>query len=264
MDQISGGGMNLDSVSEQEHQEMALGVAKECFDFDILFDHAPVMMHSIDNDGRLVKVNRRWLWRLGYQRNEVLGRKSTEFLTEESRRQAIKGTLPLFWRVVSARNVGYQFVRKNGQTIDVLLDAEVTPEISGHSFTIAALRDGHDRAQWEQTAITIKALKELTRWQHELESAAFPQGIHNPNADPTAIRQESGQELDTTMARGAMGMLLEHIQDISVNLHALLGVHEELLDASVEQQRELLVVAKSIEKSLAHLADMTEDRQKSE
>jgi hypothetical protein len=37
-----------------------------------------------------------------------------------------------------------------------------------------------------------------------------------------------------------------------------------LLDASVEQQRELLMVAKSMEKSLAHLADTAEDRQKSE
>ena len=66
--------------------------------FDHLFDTAPVMMHSLDSDGRIIEVNRLWLQRLGYERQDVLGMKSTDFLSEESRLRAIKDTPPLFWR----------------------------------------------------------------------------------------------------------------------------------------------------------------------
>ena len=237
--------MTLVSVSEQERIQGGLRAAEECF--DILFDRAPVMMHSIDSDGRLVKVNSRWLQRLGYQRDEVLGRKSVEFLTEESRRQAIKDTLPLFWRVGSARGVGYQFVMKNGQVIDVLLDAEVTPEISGQSFTIAALREGHDLIQQQQSATTIKALQELTSWQHELKDFLSPQEIHNQDAGLLTPQDSSANAL--AKAGETLGTFLELTENISVSLRALLQTHEEMLDASVEQQRELLEVAKSMEKS---------------
>ena len=41
---------------------------------DYVFNRAPVMMHSVDREGRLAKVNRRWLRTLGYRRDEVLGR----------------------------------------------------------------------------------------------------------------------------------------------------------------------------------------------
>ena len=150
-----GGGMNLAGVSEQERNETALRVADETF--DMLFDRAPVMMHATDGEGRLIRVNRLWLRRMGYEKDEVLGHKSTEFLTEESRQRAIKDTLPLFWRVGSARSIGYQFVRKNGQIIDVLLDAELARDNSGNTFSIATLREDHDPTQWEQAATIIKA-----------------------------------------------------------------------------------------------------------
>ena len=94
-------------------------------DFDILSDHAPVMMHAVDKDFRIVKVNPRWLERLGYEREEVLGRNPPDFATEESRIRSVNDTLPHFWRVGSARSVGYQLVRKDGQVADVLLDAKV-------------------------------------------------------------------------------------------------------------------------------------------
>ena len=77
---------------------------------DVVFDRAPLMMHSLTKDGTIVRVNRRWLEKLGYKRDEVLGRKSIEFMTDESHARAVKDTLPLFWRVGSARSVGYRFV----------------------------------------------------------------------------------------------------------------------------------------------------------
>ena len=250
----------LRSIPEQERNDMALKVADETF--DILFDRAPVMMHAIDGEGRLIRVNRPWLRRLEYKRDEVLGRKSTEFLTEESRQRAVKDTLPLFWRVGSARSVGYQFVRKNGQIIDVLLDAELGRYTSGNTFAIVTLREDHDLTQWEQAATIIKALKQLASAHALLQSPLLAEGGVNQDPGLLALQASSGDA--SAKAGETLGAFLEHTENISVNLRALLRVHEEWLDASAEQQRDLLGVAKSIEKSLAYLADAAADRQKSE
>ena len=61
-----------------------------------LYNDTPVMLHSIDHDGRLISVSDYWLALLGYERNEVIGRRSVEFLTEKSRRQALEIDLPRF------------------------------------------------------------------------------------------------------------------------------------------------------------------------
>ena len=49
------------------------------------YNNTPVMLHSIDDCGRLISVSNFWLKHLGYERDEVLGRKSTDFFTPESR-----------------------------------------------------------------------------------------------------------------------------------------------------------------------------------
>ena len=46
------------------------------------YHDAPVMLHAIDAGGRVVSVSNRWLEVLGYTRDEVIGRKSTDFLTD--------------------------------------------------------------------------------------------------------------------------------------------------------------------------------------
>ena len=113
--------------------------------FEYLFDTSPVMMHLISG-GRFVAINRAWLQTLGYERKDVLGKKSIDFLSEESRLRAIKDTLPLFWRVGSARSIGLEFLRKDGLKVDVLLGADLVSNSYGSRFTLAALRDTKDES----------------------------------------------------------------------------------------------------------------------
>src|SRR5258708_493610 len=83
----------------------------------------PAMFHSIDEKGRLISVSDVWLAKLGYTRDEVLGRPSSDFLTAESREHAIREVLPEFFRLGRCENVQYQMVRKDGGLLDVLLSA---------------------------------------------------------------------------------------------------------------------------------------------
>ncbi|MGI9505998.1 MAG: PAS domain S-box protein, partial [Geminicoccaceae bacterium] len=56
--------------------------------FRILYEKTPAMLHSIDASGRISSVSDAWLAAMGYERDEVIGRRSTDFLTAESRRYA--------------------------------------------------------------------------------------------------------------------------------------------------------------------------------
>ena len=137
-----------------------------------LFTKTPVMLHSIAEDGRLLAVNERWLEAFGYAEEEVLGRKSVEFLTEESR-EAAAVNLPKFWKEGSAHDVPYQFVKKNGEIIDVLLSAVVERDAEGtitHQF--AALIDITQRKRLEE---------ELQQVREELEGRVERQMVRrNP------------------------------------------------------------------------------------
>ncbi len=155
--------MAIEQADEEYQGEGTLAAAQRTF--DDLFDNAPVILHSLDEQGKLIRVNRLWVDAMGYDNHEVLGRKSIDFLTEESRIRAVKDTLPLFWRSGSARSVGYQFVKEDGGLLDVLLDADVAQTPEGDRFTIAALRDRPDTELWRKAAATLRTLHELAEAQ---------------------------------------------------------------------------------------------------
>ncbi|WP_233587247.1 PAS domain S-box protein [Corallococcus sp. CA049B] len=120
-----------------------------------LYTSTPVMMQSIDPRGRLISVSDYWLSTLGYEREEVLGRESVEFLTPESRRYAREVVLPEYYKTGACKDVPYQLVKKSGEVIDVLLSAIVERDASGQMVrSLAVLTDVTERKR------TAEALQE--------------------------------------------------------------------------------------------------------
>jgi len=99
--------------------------------FSALYNETPVLMHSIDAEGRIAEVNNHWLKTLGYEREEVLGKKSTDFLSEASRKRALEVVLPAFFRDGFVKDISCQFVKKNGDVMDVLLSATSERDAAG-------------------------------------------------------------------------------------------------------------------------------------
>ena len=62
-----------------------------------LYQNTPVMLHSIDREGKIISVSNYWLEKMGYTREEVIGRKSVDFLTPESRKYAQDVVLPEYF-----------------------------------------------------------------------------------------------------------------------------------------------------------------------
>lgn len=89
--------------------------------FRSLYNNTPVMLHSIDGDGKLISVSEFWLDKLGYKREEVIGENFVDFLTDESKEYAEKVVLPEFFKKGFLNEVYLQMKKKNGGVIDVAL-----------------------------------------------------------------------------------------------------------------------------------------------
>jgi diguanylate cyclase (GGDEF)-like protein/PAS domain S-box-containing protein len=96
-----------------------------------LYEHTPAMLHSLDEEGRILAVSQFWLERLGYSVDEVVGHRATEFLDEPSRQHLLRGAWPLLLRTGEIRDVELRMVCRDGQLVDVLLSSTGERDASG-------------------------------------------------------------------------------------------------------------------------------------
>jgi len=128
----------------------------------ILYNNTPIMMHAINMQGQLISVNQYWLKKLGYKKKEVLGRKSIDFLTESSKKLA-SINIPILLKNGEIKDVEYEFVKKSGETIDVMLSAEVQYDENKQPISaFAMLRDVTEQKKSREKILTqneqLKAL----------------------------------------------------------------------------------------------------------
>ena len=119
--------------------------------FSVLYNDTPVMLHSIDQTGTLIEVNDYWLKTMGYERGEVIGRTATDFYTDASRKYAREVVQPAFFRDGVVRDRPYQFVKKNGELVDVLLSATGERDAGGNVVrSLAVIEDITERRRAEE------------------------------------------------------------------------------------------------------------------
>ena len=142
--------------------------------FRSLYNFTPVMLHSIDVEGNIVDVNDFWLQRMGYRREEVLGRPTTDFMTTPSREYAEQTSLPRLKAEGQLRDVPYEFVTASGETFDALLSAIAQYDSDGRftrSFTVVVDVSERKRAERER-----QRLEDRVRQAHKLESLGLLAG----------------------------------------------------------------------------------------
>ncbi len=173
----------------------------------LLYEASPAMLHSINRDARLVAVSNAWLARLGYTREEVVGRPSTDFLTPESRAYALETVLPAFFRDGRCKDVEYRMVCRDGSIVDVLISAVLMPGERGDS--LAFIEDVTERRRAERDAAVARA----RMWE--------------VNQRLVAILESAGVSIIATDPRG-------RIQSFNAEAERMLGYRaEEVLGSSL-------------------------------
>ena len=96
-----------------------------------LYNNAPCGYHSLDPDGKFVRVNQTESMWLGYTRDEMLGgMKFADILTSESLK-IFEKTFPAFKQRGWTKDLEVEFVRKAGTAFPVLLNATAITGPSG-------------------------------------------------------------------------------------------------------------------------------------
>lgn len=138
--QVSGLRGTIQEITLRREQQLALELAQ--VRLQAMYETTPAMLHSIDAQGRLLHVSDAWLAGMGYQRDEVIGRPSSDFLTEESRVRAKQEVLPRFFATGRCDEVPYQMVTAGGEVVDVLLSAILERDAMGQpARSLAVVQD---------------------------------------------------------------------------------------------------------------------------
>ena len=143
-------------ITQRKRMEEALREGEQRY--RRLYDGTPAMLHSIDAQGRLLSVSDFWLATLGYSRDEVLGRPSTDFLTPESRDYARSVILPRFAVEGTCLDIAYDFVCKDGRVVPTLLSATAERDAKGEvRRSLAVITDITERKRAEEEREKLQA-----------------------------------------------------------------------------------------------------------
>ena len=86
-------------------------------DYQWLFRKAPAMTTSISEAGVFLDVNDALLDRLGYERDDMIGKRPEEFVTEQSAKRIADEFRPALRRTGKLENKPVSFVTKQGEIV---------------------------------------------------------------------------------------------------------------------------------------------------
>ncbi len=114
-----------------------------------LYDNAPCGYHSLDHQGRVLRMNQTELGWLGLSREQAMGRPFTDFLTEDSR-AIFHERFPQFVRDGSIKDLELELVRGSGTPMPVLISATAVKDAQGHMLsTRSTVFDNTDQKMME-------------------------------------------------------------------------------------------------------------------
>ncbi|RMF98248.1 MAG: PAS domain S-box protein [Gammaproteobacteria bacterium] len=133
-----------------------------------LYESTPAMLHSINAAGEITAVSDYWLEKLGYSREEVIGRPIAAFLSEASRASASQRSVADVIAGGDMKNVPRQMLTRDGEVLDVLMStrAERHPRTGELTLRVAS-KDVTERNRAE--ARLRAAYEEIARLKDELE-----------------------------------------------------------------------------------------------
>ncbi|HEY9882534.1 MAG TPA: PAS domain S-box protein, partial [Thermosynechococcaceae cyanobacterium] len=142
---------------EQQVQERTAELKHRADEVQDLYDKAPCGYHSLDAEGRFVRINDVELQWLGYERQEILGKLFSDLLTSPSI-QTFQEHFPKFKQVGWVRNLEFEMICKDGSLLSVNLNSTAIYDESGnYVMSRSTLFDTRDRKRAEAALTASQA-----------------------------------------------------------------------------------------------------------
>ena len=142
--------------------------ARANFKYRTLYRATPAMLHTVDGDGLIVTVTDHWLQKLGYQREEVIGRPITDFFSIRDRKLYADGRLKDLIKDGEFSNLERQMLAKDATVLDLVMSAIAHRDDDGNvDRMLVASKDVTVRRRTEREL--RRTLSENARLREELE-----------------------------------------------------------------------------------------------
>lgn len=115
-------------VTERKRAEEALSRSET--KFRRLYESAPLAYQSLNEDGFILEVNSTWLQKLGYEKDEVIGRWFGSFI-RPSQLDHFGENFPCFKSAGEIHGVEFDMVRRDGAIISVSFDGAISRSPGG-------------------------------------------------------------------------------------------------------------------------------------
>ncbi|MBD2441619.1 PAS domain-containing protein, partial [Nostoc sp. FACHB-110] len=158
----------LTDITIRKQAEEAL--TKYAHEVEDLYNNAPCGYHSLNAQGRFIKVNETELQWLGYTREEMIGQPIAKFFTPASC-LAFEYNYPRFQTQGWLNDFEFEMICKDGTILPVLISATAVKDAQGnYSYSRSTLFDIRERKQVEQKL-------EESRTMLQLVMDTFPQRV---------------------------------------------------------------------------------------
>ena len=196
--------------------------------FRDLYQSTPAMLHTVDVDGCIMAVSDRWLDKLGYTREEVMGRSILDFLSSEAREILLDGKVRDVIKAGNRINVPRQMLTKSGGLIDVVMSSRTERDhLTGHATLFVASKDVTE--QNRNAAELHSAYDEIERLKDELERE------RDYLREEVSVSMNFGQIVGQSPALVAMTARIEAVADTpaSVLIVGETGTGKELVARAI-------------------------------
>ena len=202
--------------------------AKANFKYRTLYRETPAMLHMVDGDGQIVTVTDHWLQKMGYRRDEVVGRSISDFFSQRDQKYYADGGLQRLIREGEFTNLERQMVTKNGTVLDLIMSAISRRDNDGNvDRMLVASKDITDRRKAERQLRRTLAENARLREELERERDYLREEVH--------VAMNFGRIVGTSPALHRMLERIEAVADTpaSVLVQGESGVGKELVATAI-------------------------------
>jgi PAS domain S-box-containing protein len=205
--------------------------ARANFKYRTLYRATPAMLHTVDGDGLVVTVTDHWLQKLGYKREDVVGRPITDFFSLRDQKYYADGRMRELISEGDFNNLERQMLASDGTVMDLIMSAISHRNDDGEvDRMLVASKDVTSRRRAERDL--RRSLAENARLREELEHE------RDYLREEVNVAMNFGQIVGTSKALRRMLNRVEAVAETPANvlLQGESGVGKELVAHAIHVQ----------------------------